>query len=223
MAKSYLDKNQRKFLGYFSGEKKLNQKFYFTGGTALSEYYLHHRRSIDLDFFCEEDFVPQSITPYIKKAKTYLDFKEFDFQQAFNRNIFQLIFAENSFLKVEFTYFPFTPIDKQPVLKHIKIDSLLDIAVNKVFTISQQARGRDFFDLYYIVKKTKWSFEDLLFKARLKFDWHIDRIQLGTNMMQVKKMKDDPLIGKYHDLDKVEKFILDQAKKIGEKAFKKIS
>ncbi|OGC99056.1 hypothetical protein A2701_02775 [Candidatus Amesbacteria bacterium RIFCSPHIGHO2_01_FULL_47_34] len=28
----------------------LKETFYFTGGTALSEVYLHHRESVDLDF-----------------------------------------------------------------------------------------------------------------------------------------------------------------------------
>jgi predicted nucleotidyltransferase component of viral defense system len=55
MAKSsFLSKHQLDFLDFFSKEKRLRERFYFTGGTALSEYYLHHRRSIDLDFFSEK-------------------------------------------------------------------------------------------------------------------------------------------------------------------------
>ena len=40
----------------FSQNPKLNKQFYFTGGTALSAIYLHHRESEDLDFFSESDF-----------------------------------------------------------------------------------------------------------------------------------------------------------------------
>ncbi|MEW5692252.1 MAG: nucleotidyl transferase AbiEii/AbiGii toxin family protein [Candidatus Hydrogenedentota bacterium] len=38
-------------------EKFFTQKFYLTGGTALSEFYLKHRISEDLDFFCENEEV----------------------------------------------------------------------------------------------------------------------------------------------------------------------
>lgn len=220
MAKSFLDRNQKNFLRFFSKEKALAKKFYFTGGTALSEYYLHHRKSIDLDFFCEEEFSPQDITPYIKKAQKSAGFKKIDFQQSFNRNIYQLIFGKKSFLKTEFTYFPFPQIKKPKVVNGIKVDSLLDIAVNKVFTISQNPRGRDFFDLYYILAQKKWKISVLKSKAQLKFDWHVDPIQLGSKMMKVKTMKDDPLLAKKNKLKEIEKYFLNEAQKIGKKALK---
>jgi len=221
MAKSYLDKNQKKFLDFFSKEKKLYESFYFTGGTALSEYYLHHRRSVDLDFFCETEFFPQNISPFIKKSKSIIGFGELDFQQAFNRNIYHLIFNKDSSLKLEFTYFPFPQIENPKLVNNIKVDSLLDIAVNKVFTVSQKPRGRDFFDLYFILTKKKWDFSDLMKKARAKFDWHIDPIQLGSNMMQVEKIKDDPVLSQNVNLGKIEDLILKEAKKVGEKSFLK--
>lgn len=33
-------------------QSNLAKQFYFSGGTALSHYYLQHRLSEDLDFFC---------------------------------------------------------------------------------------------------------------------------------------------------------------------------
>lgn len=220
MARSYLDKNQGRFLDFFSREKKLTNKFYFTGGTALSEYYLHHRRSVDLDFFCETEFSPENITPFIKKSKPVIGFEKFDFQQLFNRNLYHLIFGKGDSLKLEFTYSPFPQIEKPRLMNKIKVDSLLDIAVNKVFAISQKPRGRDFFDLYFILTKKEWDFINLLKKAKLKFDWHVDPLQLGANMMQVREIKDDPILEKSGDLNKVEDFILKRARIIGEKAFK---
>jgi len=50
---------QRKILLVFS-EIPGNEMFYLTGGTALSEFYLAHRRSYDIDLFTtEKDFVIQ--------------------------------------------------------------------------------------------------------------------------------------------------------------------
>lgn len=50
----------------------------------------------------------------------------------------------------------------------MSIDSLKDIAVNKLFTIYQNPRGRDFYDIYFILKKqTEWSLEQLIKLARI--------------------------------------------------------
>ena len=43
MAKNPLSFNQKLFLDFVSEEKTINDLFYFTGGTALSEFYLQHR------------------------------------------------------------------------------------------------------------------------------------------------------------------------------------
>ena len=70
---------------------------------------------------------------------------------------------------------------------------MLDIAVNKVFTIYQKPRSRDFIDLYFILKKDKkLSLGDLVKKAQIKFDNYIDSIQLGAQYMKAKELKDFP-------------------------------
>ena len=46
---------QKEFLDIVSEEKYLCKKFYLTGGTPLSAFYLYHRISEDIDLFCEEE------------------------------------------------------------------------------------------------------------------------------------------------------------------------
>jgi hypothetical protein len=61
---------------------------------------------------------------------------------------------EDGFLfKVDFNYYPFPRIEKGLKWKNIVVDSLLDIAVNKVHTISMKPRARDFVDLFLSYKK----------------------------------------------------------------------
>lgn len=50
-----LTKNQQALLHLVAGNGYLRDRFYFTGGTALSAYYLKHRYSDDLDFFSESE------------------------------------------------------------------------------------------------------------------------------------------------------------------------
>jgi predicted nucleotidyltransferase component of viral defense system len=115
MGKSVTTLEQESFLKYFASVPSFVNHFYFTGGTALAKYYLQHRFSEDLDFFSQQEINPAQITPYIHQAQKNTGFQRFDFQQSFNRNIYQLIFPKDKFLKVEFTYFPFEPIVPLPI------------------------------------------------------------------------------------------------------------
>ena len=67
---SILFGESEKFLKLLSEEKSISAHFYLIGGTALAEFYLHHRLSEDLDFFSEQEFDPQSISVILKKIQT---------------------------------------------------------------------------------------------------------------------------------------------------------
>ena len=51
MPDSLLTPLQRRVLTSFFQKGLGERGFYLTGGTALAEFYLHHRYSDDLDFF----------------------------------------------------------------------------------------------------------------------------------------------------------------------------
>lgn len=174
-----------------SGDKEICRNFYLTGGTALAEYYLKHRLSEDLDFFSEEEFDIQAINVFFAKNKKYLGVKKVDFQQSFNRNLI-FLHLKDEIIKTEFTFFPFPRIEKKIKRDKLFVDSLEDIAVNKLFTIYQKPRSRDFIDLYLIIKKTGWKINDLIGKAKIKFDWHIDYLQLGAKFLMAETVKDYP-------------------------------
>ena len=223
MGKNITSITQEKFLNFIKKEDRLVRNFYFTGGTALAKFYLQHRFSEDLDFFSLKEFRAKDVNPIIYKGKKQLGFKKIDYQQIFNRQIFQLIFTSKKFLKVEFTYFPFPQIEKPKKRAGIFVDSLIDISVNKAFTIHQNPRGRDFFDLYTILqKKKKWNIFQLLKKARNKFDWHIDYLQFGSQLLKVRQLKDDPILKKPDfNFKKINNFFLDLSKEVGRKTLKK--
>lgn len=217
MGKKITTNEQEKFLGFIASVPALRKNFYFTGGTALSKFYLQHRYSEDLDFFSEKEFDVKEITPLLFKAKKILRFQKIDYQQSFNRNIFHLLFSKKRSLKVEFTYFPFPQIEKPMEKQGLFVDSLKDISVNKVFTINQNPRGRDFFDLYRILRKTNWSVFELLRQAKIKFDWIIDPIQCGSQFLKSGLLLDDPMLAeKSFDHKKVKKLFEELGKKIGE-------
>lgn len=105
-----------------------------------------------------------------------------------------LRFEDGSVLKLEFTYYPFQQIEQPKKINGLLVDSVIDIATNKLFTISQKPRGRDYFDLYSIIQKYNFKIEDLRMKAKLKFDWHVDPLQLASRLFEVDTYLDDPII-----------------------------
>jgi predicted nucleotidyltransferase component of viral defense system len=221
MGQEILSAAQKRFLKFIQTQPGFAKVFYLTGGTALAAYYLNHRYSEDLDFFSENEIDISAINILLKKAAPICGIQKVDFQQTFNRNIFFIKFANTkTVLKTEFTYYPFSQMDKPLTAGGLRVDSSLDIAVNKVFTMAQQPRARDFIDVYFIIKKTNFSFKDLLKKARLKFDWQIDPLGFGSQLLKAQDVKDYPRMLKKID-DKVwQAFFIDEAKKLGKDALK---
>lgn len=173
---------------------QLAKRFYFSGGTALAYYYLQHRLSEDLDFFNLEEFDPQVIAVALKSLQPQLRFLSFDFQSSFNRNLFFLKFENDCILKLEFTYYPFTQIEPPTQKDGLLVDSVIDIATNKLFTISQKPRGRDYFDLFCIIKKYGYQMDKLRMLAKQKFDWDVDPLQLASRLYEIDQHIDDPIL-----------------------------
>lgn len=191
----------------------LTKQFYLTGGTPLAAFYLHHRYSEDLDFFSLDEIDPAPLTIFFQKHKDALGFTSIDFQSSFNRNLFFLQFKTET-LKVEFTHFPFPRIENGQKEFGIDIDSLLDIAVNKLFTIYQRTKARDYIDLFMICQQQGYSISDLVRQAKIKFDWHIDPLQLGTQFIKAQEASDYPRMIVSLAAEDWQSFFLKEAKKM---------
>ncbi len=213
VGKEILTTHQKALLNELSSQDFIRD-FYLTGGTALAAFYLNHRYSEDLDFFTQEENIDLlTLTTVLESLKQKLAIQKIDFQKSLNRNLF-FVTIEGQTTKIEFTYFPFGSIEKGPTENKLAVDSLLDIAVNKVFTIYQQPRARDFVDLFFIVREKNYTFAELIAKAKIKFDWHIDPLNLGSQMMRMKDLKDYPRMIKKLEEAKLADFFIKEAKKL---------
>ena len=142
---------QKKVLSVFSQFPDA-PKFYLTGGTALSEFYLGHRLSYDLDFFTPEIDL---ISPFSEAMQTELGKREF---AAVAVRRFQT-FAELKLSKGEekttihlaydspFRFFP--PVD---TTYGVKAKDYTDIIIDKILTFFGRAEPRDAVDLFFILK-----------------------------------------------------------------------
>lgn len=215
-----LDEDQQKFLSLVIKEPYLLKRFYWTGGTVLSEFYLHHRDSHDIDLFSEEQEIHlPSINKFIGIAGAKLKAKKIIHRQFLGLHTYTLFLPKRE-LKVDFNYYPFKRIETGTKWKGLEIDSLEDITANKIQTISTKARERDFVDLYFIYKQKQFDLKQMIILAQTKFDWHIDPIQLGITFMKIVDLHDVPTMRVRFNRNEMEAFFLNLAKSLKSDIFK---
>src|SRR3989338_2174725 len=122
MGKTVLTSRQFNFLEHVCREEEIRQWYYLTGGTALSEFYLQHRLSEDIDLFTTSEVndreTDKIIHRFIKTEKA-LDFEKRRISGLFT---YKIRFTD-SVLKIDFNNYPFNTVETGLVYKGLKIDS----------------------------------------------------------------------------------------------------
>ena len=169
MVANILTPTQQAFLDAFFASTRFPSRFYLSGGTALSAFYLKHRRSDDLDFFTLD-------RQALADAETILE-------DAASRSGLAVTEVKAGDTIIQFFLrgdeHPAHPLKKVDVVldtePHVAVerfgpylvDSLLDIAANKVTAIFR-LDTKDFIDLYFILKKRPLTVDDLIPLAKQK-------------------------------------------------------
>lgn len=191
----------------------LRSSFYFTGGTALSEVYLKHRESLDLDFFSEKPFDPQSVFTLISSWSKKHNFS-FESQYVDPTHIYILTFGNKRELKVDFAYYPYKRLQETSRYQGMEVESPLDIAVNKLLLISsQRVEVKDFVDLFFLLKK--FSIWDLIEGVKIKFNTRIDPFLLASDFTAVEDFEFLPKMIKPLTAAQLKTFFKQEAKKLG--------
>ena len=212
-----LTEKQQLIFDEIKNSKYITENFYFTGGTALASVYLHHRLSEDLDFFSQEKLdtiaILNLITEWSKKLGLKVESQEMEVVRIFN-----LEFGDKEKLKIDFGYYPYKRIEEGQVYESVQVDSLLDIAVNKLQTIHQRNEVKDFVDLYFLLKKfTVW---DLMEGVRIKFRIELDPYTISADCLKIESFENLPVMLKPRTLENLKSFYKDLAKKLGSKVIK---
>ncbi len=100
------------------------------------------------------------------------------------------------------------------------IDSLYDIAVNKLQAIVSNPRGRDYVDLFCILKKTDWTIQSLLGDVIVKFSISSDPIRLAKNFLKVVEYTDVPKMLIPFNRNDVDTFYADLARSLRNEVFR---
>ncbi len=160
---------QKQILNLFQ-ELPDKEVFYLTGGTALSAFFLKHRKSHDLDFFTN---IEELISPFSIKFEEVL--KKYNLSVERKRGLHSFVeLSVNSsqdstliHLAVDspFRFEQTTPSSEFP---RLKVDSLIDIATNKLLALFGRAALRDFIDIYFLIKEKYVGKNELIEKAYQK-------------------------------------------------------
>lgn len=150
------------------GQSALAETFYLTGGTALSAFYLGHRYSEDLDFFTADPRAVNRVAPILQEIATQLPARI-----TFTRILgsFLECFVDDARERVKLDFAQDTPYRLQPLWRHdeyqVYLDSLADIAANKLAALFDRAEPKDFVDVYFLCQR-EFTFSSLLALARQK-------------------------------------------------------
>jgi len=186
-----INKVQKEILSQF-GDIADSKEFYLTGGTALSLFYLRHRKSNDLDFFTNN---PELIIPfsynledglkkrgyYTQRQRGFHSFVEIIVDKDKESTVIHL--AQDAPYRLE-------AVKQFPAYPNINVDSLSDIASNKLLALFGRATLRDFIDVYFLIKKKHFNTEELISSAKKK-DPGFDLYWLGVALERINTSKDD--------------------------------
>lgn len=205
----YFTRVQKYFLDEIRREPYLIEKFYLTGGTALAACYLNHRESEDMDLFTDTSFDEPTVIATMSRITTRLRVTS-TLAKIHERLRYDLAFPKGELLKIDFVFYDFKHLEPVAMLDGFAIDSIADIAVNKLLSISQRTASKDFVDLYFLLKRyTVW---DLRQSVEHKFKLDIDPFYLSALFTKAEELTDMPIMKKKLTLEELKTFFLKQAK-----------
>lgn len=161
-----LNEIQKKVLHFLSASS-LAEKFYFTGGTLLAVFYLYHRKSKDLDFFSDNPVNHNEIIEFINGLKKELCLSQVREEKIYDR--FEFFLSNGEEVRLEFVHYNYPKIKKRKKWDGVYIDSLDDIAANKLMAFFDRNEPKDIFDLYFLITKKGYKIEKILKLTEKKF------------------------------------------------------
>jgi hypothetical protein len=204
---------QRDFLSSFFAQPA-SMPFVLTGGTALAAFHLQHRLSEDVDLFV--------VAPIDEADLKYSESLELGFQAAIDVGAiigakvesrapsvhFHQVFLTREGeprLKIDLVRDPGPMFGEPQVFGITRVDSKLNIGVNKVTALSRLA-ARDYVDLFFLTKDGL-KFDELLTLAKQK-DLGLEEFYLGMALKAVDKIEpgDLPTMLKPLDMNELKDF-----------------
>lgn len=189
--------------------------YYLTGGTALSEFYLQHRHSDDLDLFTRERRpFKQDNERLLRVFSDYgIEVVSSEVYDELLRFFVSAVQKGEGQLKLEFARDVSVTLSPPTLHEGIVADSFEDIAANKISAIlgREPPEVKDFVDLFFILTESNYSLDYLVSRAREKeaeLDTELGTLHFATNLLRVADFRFLPRMIKPLSLDELKAFLL---------------
>lgn len=179
---------QKKVLELFS-QSPLKNRFYWTGGTLLSFFYLHHRQSKDLDFFSDKPFQYNQVIGFVRDLRKQLKLSEVEEKKIFDR--WEFFLQDKEELRIEFVFYEHPQVKARKKWQGIFIDSLEDIVANKVMAFFDRNEPKDLVDLYFLLTKKRYKIRTLLRLVERKFGLKLEESSFWSESLKALKDLDE--------------------------------
>lgn len=168
------------------------KSFFFTGGSALSAFYLAHRESQDLDLFSLQPFNTLFLRTTIQEIADKTDSTmTINIQSQTYNEIFLKNKKEGWTQKIDIVQEQPKHFGKILHVGNIPVDSLKNIATNKILAVFGRLEPKDYIDLFVICTKTDVSFGELFGLAKEK-DAGLSEFYFANTITDVDKFETLP-------------------------------
>lgn len=192
---------------------KFTPLFYLTGGTALARFYFHHRESVDVDLFSNEQSLDMDdVNRTIQRIGKDLGWT---LQSGRSADAFLEYFFRDDQSTLKIDVVRDIPVHFGDVQKKgkIRIDSLENIGSNKVTAIYTRTVAKDFIDLYWIVHHSPHSF-DALYRLAQKKDVGVTDLHYAYALEHVRGIQVFPVMLQPMDWQKITEYYIDLSKQL---------
>lgn len=200
--------------------EEITQWYYLTGGTALTEFYLHHRLSEDLDFFTTSEVNNEKINEFIENLKASARIKYYVTKKISGLYQYTLFYSDGDIVKADFNEYDYPQVEQGVKFGKLRIDSMYDIAINKLESMCHRTKARDYVDLYSLISQDIFSMEQLMQRIPEKFGNRWTVPQYIRAFLAVQEAVDYPTMLVPFNKDDMINFYLSEAKKLEPKIFK---
>ena len=144
-----------------------NEDFFLTGGSALGIFYLEHRFSYDLDFFTVSPVDWQILGNLLRQTAEDIgaEISPISETPLFHR---YMISRNEEQETLDFVLEKVPQLDtKKEVFSGIHVDTMHEIAVNKICSLLGRSEQKDVIDLFFL-QKAGWDLKKLVAEASHK-------------------------------------------------------
>ena len=202
MADTVLTPLQGRVLKLLFSDAWFRRYFYLTGGTALSAFYLRHRLSDDLDFFTHQPDLgaAERLVPGLC-ARNNLEATQLQKAPGFVRYQIAGELQVDLVADVQFR------VGSPELVDDFMVDSLKNIAVNKVTAILGRFDPKDYVDLYLLLTEPDLGLDILdLLALGGKKDAGLDRFVWASLLESAERVVMLPRMIRQIELSEVKEF-----------------